>query len=101
MTATLTLPADETEAVRHVSAMGVELAGDPGSEALRVGGHDLPFTAATVHLARGSVPVLTVDLPVIGGIVVTLEAHPEVSERTRRALMAMGWTPPAEAACGE
>lgn len=94
MTASLLLD-DTLKAVdRSAPATGVELTGDPGSEALRVGGHDLPFQAATLHLAPGSLPVLTVDLPVIGGVVVTLEAHPEVSSRTRRALIAMGWTPP-------
>lgn len=79
-----------------VGLTDVRVAGEPGREVLHVGGHDLPFAAATLHLNGGSVPVLTVDLPVIGGTVVTLGAHPEVSGKTRRALVAMGWTPPAD-----
>lgn len=96
MTAALAIRPDHETARNTAPVTGVELTGDPGSEALRVGGQHLPFQAATLHLAPGSVPVLTVDLPVIGGVVVTLEAHPEVSARTYKALVAMGWTPPAE-----
>jgi hypothetical protein len=37
-----------------------------------------------------------VSLPVIGGVIVTLEARTQFQETTRAALIAMGWTPPPE-----
>jgi hypothetical protein len=72
----------------------VELAGDLGREALRIGGHAVACTAAMLRVAAGCVPALTVDLPVAGGVVVTLDATAEVAGPTRAALIAMGWTPP-------
>jgi hypothetical protein len=74
----------------------VEIAGDPSSGALRIDGHPLPFSAAVLRLEAPHAPVLSVALPVIGGVVVTLEAETEFQETTRKALMAMGWTPPPE-----
>lgn len=75
----------------------VELTGDPDSAALRIDGHLLPFSAAVLRLEAPHVPVLSVALPVIGGAVVTLDARCEFRESTAAALVAMGWTPPAEA----
>lgn len=72
----------------------VEIAGDPGSEALRIDGHALPFTSATLAMPDRGMPVLTVALPVAGGTVVTLEAAAAVAGPTRDALVAMGWKPP-------
>jgi hypothetical protein len=74
----------------------VEIAGDPSSGAIRIDGHPLPFSAAVLRLEAPQTPVLSVALPVIGGVVVTLEAETEFQETTRKALMAMGWTPPSE-----
>ena len=72
----------------------VEIAGDPSSGALRIDGHLLPFSAAVLRMEAPHTPVLSVALPVIGGVVVTLEAKTGFEETTRAALMAMGWTPP-------
>jgi hypothetical protein len=74
----------------------VEIAGDPSSGALRIDGHLLPFSAAVLKMEAPRVPVLSVALPCIGGVVVTLEAETEFQETTRAALIAMGWTPPPE-----
>jgi hypothetical protein len=74
----------------------VELAGDPGATALKVDGKVLPFDAATLAVDPGSIPVLTVSLPVAGGVVVTLDARIRLAPDTHAALVAMGWTPPAE-----
>ena len=53
----------------------VEIAGDPGATALKVDGKVLAFDAATLAVDPRSVPVLTVSLPVVGGVVVTLDAR--------------------------
>ena len=74
----------------------IELTGDPSSGALRIDGHLLPFSAAVLRLEAPSAPVLSVALPVIGGAVVTLDAKTGFEETTRKALIAMGWTPPPE-----
>jgi hypothetical protein len=74
----------------------VEIAGDPSSGALRIDGHLLPFSAAVLRMEAPQTPVLSVALPVIGGVVVTLDAETEFQQTTRKALIAMGWTPPAE-----
>ena len=74
----------------------IELTGDPSSGALRIDGHLLPFSAAVLRLEAPKPPVLSVALPVIGGAVVTLDAKTGFDEKTAAALVAMGWTPPAE-----
>ena len=74
----------------------VEIAGDPGATALKVDGKVLAFDAATLAVDPRSVPVLTVSLPVVGGVVVTLDARIRLAPDTRAALVAMGWTPPLE-----
>ena len=74
----------------------VEITGDPSHGALRIDGHVLPFTAAVLRLEAPQPPVLSVALPVIGGVVVTLEARTTFEETTRAALIAAGWTPPPE-----
>jgi hypothetical protein len=72
----------------------VELTGDPASGALHIDGHLLPFSAAVLRLEAPNTPVLSVALPVIGGVVVTLDAETGFDQTTRAALIAMGWTPP-------
>ena len=72
----------------------VELTGDPTSGALHIDGHLLPFSAAVLRMEAPNTPVLSVALPVIGGVVVTLDAETGFEETTRAALVAMGWTPP-------
>jgi hypothetical protein len=76
----------------------VEIAGDPSSGALRIDGHLLPFSAAVLRMEAPATPVLSVALPVIGGVVVTLDAETGFDQTTRAALIAMGWTPPPEPA---
>jgi hypothetical protein len=74
----------------------VEITGtSPGTEALRIAGRPLPFTAATLELDAAHWPVLTVSLPVVDGLVVTLDTRLRLAEETHAALVAMGWTPPA------
>ena len=77
----------------------IELTGDPTSQGLRIDGHLLPFSAAVLRCEAPNPPVLSVALPVIGGMVVTLDARTGFEESTRAALVAMGWTPPPEADC--
>jgi hypothetical protein len=67
----------------------------PNTEALTVGGHPLVCSAATLDLAYGNLPVLTVTLPVVDGLVVTLDSAFLLAGETHAALVAMGWTPPA------
>jgi hypothetical protein len=77
----------------------VDISADgPGTEALKVAGHLLPFVAATLELdaTQLQIPLLTVSLPVVDGLVATLDARISLAGETRAALMAMGWTPPAE-----
>lgn len=76
----------------------IELTGDPSSGALRIDGHLLPFAAAVLRLEAPNTPVLSVALPVIGGVVVTLDAETGFDDTTKAALVAMGWTPPPEPA---
>jgi hypothetical protein len=74
----------------------VELSGGSGTAELRIDGHLLPASAAVVRVQAGGIPTLSVALPVIGGMVVTLDAKTGFEESTRAALVAMGWTPPPE-----
>jgi hypothetical protein len=72
----------------------VEITGSQHAVELRVDGHVLPATAAVLSLQAAAIPVLSVALPVIGGVVVTLDAQTQFEETTRAALIAAGWTPP-------
>ena len=73
----------------------VEISGTGHTIAVKVGGHLLPVDIATLGLGAGLVPELQVSLPVVDGIVVTLDAKVDVRAETRQARIAMGWTPPA------
>jgi len=65
--------------------------------ALKVGGHLLPFARLEFDSGNGeTAPELTITLPVYEGSVWTLEARCSLEETTRDALVAMGWTPPAD-----
>lgn len=73
----------------------VELTAAPrgGALMLTVAGYLLPVTGGT--LAFGTkFPQLDVSLPVVDGLVVSLDASVKVSDETWKALVAMGWTPP-------
>jgi hypothetical protein len=67
---------------------------------LTIGGHLLPYSALTIDHTADQGPQLTVTLPldVCGGTIV-VDAKVAFCEATRTALIAMGWTPPGEAAC--
>ena len=75
----------------------VELTAAPrgGAIMFTVAGYLLPVTGGT--LAFGTkFPELEVALPVVDGLVVSLDANVKVSEETWAALVAMGWSPPDE-----
>ena len=75
----------------------VEIDGNAASATVRVGGHMLACTRATLTLNAQEVPVLTVALPAFEGVVTTLsDVLPEFAAETRAVLIAMGWTPPLE-----
>ena len=62
-----------------------------------VGGHVLPVTAGTLTLGESSrFADMNVTLPVIDGLVVSLDANVSVCEDTKAALVAMGWKPPED-----
>ena len=62
---------------------------------LTVAGYLLPVTGGT--LAFGTrFPQLEVALPVVDGLVVSLDASVKIAEETRASLVAMGWKPPDE-----
>ena len=63
----------------------IELTGDPSSGALRIDGHLLPFSAAVLRLEAPNTPVLSVALPVIGGVVVTPGRRNRVRGDNRRS----------------
>lgn len=65
--------------------------------ALKVGGHLLPFQSADLQIeAEDGIPRLTVSLPVVDGLAVTLDAQLGFADETRAALVAAGWTPPQD-----
>jgi hypothetical protein len=77
----------------------VEITGAPrgGAVMVSVGGHVLPVTAGTLTLGESSrFADLNVTLPIIDGLVVSLDANVSVCETTKSALVAMGWVPPGE-----
>jgi hypothetical protein len=85
--------------VSDLGPLRVELTAAPrgGALMLTVAGHLLPVTDGTLTFgATSRFPELNVSLPVIDGAVVSLDASVSVSGETRAALVAMGWTPPAE-----
>ena len=63
---------------------------------LSVGGYVLPFSAGALRVDAEKIPEFTVTLPVVDGLVVSLDARMSVSEETRGALIAMGWVPPGD-----
>lgn len=80
-----------------ILATSVEITGKTSRDAtLKVGGSILPCQSLTLNMdAEAGLQVLTVRLPVLDGVVVTL-AHADagLDEETRAALISMGWTPP-------
>lgn len=76
----------------------VEIKGKTGWDTtVTVGGHLIPCFSADLHLDAESMPVLTLTLPVVDGVVITLdEAEVKVAQDSRDALLAAGWTPPQE-----
>ena len=77
----------------------VELTAAPrgGTLMLTVAGYLLPVTSGTVAFGvAGRFPELNVSLPVVDGLVVSLDASVKVAEETWAALVAMGWRPPDE-----
>lgn len=75
----------------------VELTAAPGGGALMltVAGYLLPVTGGTIQFGT-RFPELEVSLPVVDGLVVSLDASVKVAEDTWAALVAMGWKPPDE-----
>jgi hypothetical protein len=77
--------------------MRVELSSQPYNGKLTIDGHLLPYNEVSVHQGEDTLPLLTVKLPVWDGAVITLtDPKMGVVEETREALIAMGWTPPAD-----
>jgi hypothetical protein len=73
----------------------VEITGTPPVVTVKVNGHMLACSSASLHLDAETLPVLTVTLPVADDIVVTLDGvQADVTEATRQALTSMGWTEP-------
>jgi hypothetical protein len=75
----------------------VELTAAPrgGALMLTVAGYLLPVTGGTIAFGT-RFPQLEVSLPVVDGLVVSLDADVRVAEETWAALVAMGWRPPDE-----
>lgn len=75
----------------------VELTAAPrgGALMLTVAGYLLPVTGGTIQFGT-KFPELEVALPVVDGLVVSLDASVKVTEETWAALVAMGWKPPDE-----
>lgn len=75
----------------------VEITGKHGYDtAVKIGDHLLPCTRAVLTIEPHDYPSLAVDLPVNGGLVISLNGIVNLGGETREALIAMGWTPPAE-----
>ena len=66
-----------------------------GALMLTVAGYLLPVTGGTIVFGT-RFPELEVSLPVVDGLVVSLDASVKVAEETWAALVAMGWHPPDE-----
>lgn len=79
----------------------LEIAGTPMAITVRVNGHTLPCTSATLCLDSGSLPELRVALPIVNDTIVTLDgAVVQFADETRAALVSMGWAPPADPGAG-
>jgi hypothetical protein len=79
----------------------LEIAGTPMVITVKVNGHMLPCTSATLCLDAGSLPELRMSLLVVDSTVVTLDGTVvQFADETRAALVSMGWTPPADPGAG-
>jgi hypothetical protein len=74
----------------------LEITGKGPVMTVKVNGHMLPCTWARLDLNAEQLPELTVSLPVVDDVVVTLDGvSGKFADETRAALVSMGWTPPA------
>jgi hypothetical protein len=75
----------------------LEITGHMHAISVKVNGHMLLCTAATLELDANRIPELHVSLPVVDDVVVTLDGTVAgFRDETRAALISMGWTPPAD-----
>ena len=73
----------------------VEITADrPGCATVKVGGHMLAASSATLTVSAEDIPHLYVALPVVDGMAVIVDARTSLAEESSAALVAMGWTPP-------
>jgi hypothetical protein len=74
----------------------VRIAGDRGRVSVALDGTELrTVTRAVLTLDAEAVPVLKLSLASLTDIETDLPAHVVLDKPTTRALIAMGWTPPA------
>lgn len=74
----------------------VDITADAGArDSVRLNGEIIPAVSATLRLEAGSIAELTLVLDVYDGTA-DGSALCKVDDRTREALIAMGWTPPLE-----
>jgi hypothetical protein len=72
-------------------------ADSPGRVSIAIDGEELrTCTKATLSLDAENAPVLKLALLVLNDIHTDLPAHVVLDKPTRRALAAMGWTPPQD-----
>ena len=74
----------------------VSITGTPPKCIVKVNGEPIAVTSVDLHLDCESLPQAVISLPVLEDVDVETEADIAVDERTRLALLRLGWTPPGE-----
>ncbi|MBX6387325.1 MAG: hypothetical protein IRZ07_30835 [Microbispora sp.] len=85
-----------------ITRINLDLTGQPHAGAVRVDDIDISNAvyAVTVRAAATEVPTVTLDLR-LPEILLATEAEVRLPDATRDALIALGWTPPADTPPGD
>lgn len=73
----------------------ISIGGSAATQRIAVDGHELrSATKAQLSMEAGQLPVLSLELVSIDGIEVETWADVALDDGTKKALIALGWTPP-------